>query len=93
MDLAETAVQAALARGASVPGWKLVQNRATRKWANKDAAATALAELIGSRVPARTEDDGDVVRLGTRHQRQILSRFLGGQKRVFLQVHQRPSLV
>lgn len=47
MDLAETAVQAALMRGAVVPGWKLVQNRATRKWKNEEAAVAAMIELVG----------------------------------------------
>lgn len=35
-------VKAALLAGEEVPGWKLVPTRATRKWANADAAAAAL---------------------------------------------------
>jgi hypothetical protein len=32
--------------GRTVPGWKLVEKRATRKWANEVEAASALANLV-----------------------------------------------
>jgi hypothetical protein len=63
---------AELTAGRSVPGWKLVQKRATRKWRDEDGAAAVLRDIEGIYTEPKLKSPAQIETL------------LGGKKRASL---------